>query len=73
MEDGTVNRDFKKTKTREQVTAAFQDFVKGNKDVLVSVSPHACAQTHRNLMLFMAQIKRKSLGTPAVLFANHFA
>ncbi|XP_056872493.1 inositol-trisphosphate 3-kinase B isoform X1 [Takifugu flavidus] len=36
MEDGTVNRDFKKTKTREQVTAAFQDFVKGNKDVLKS-------------------------------------
>ncbi|XP_010768906.1 inositol-trisphosphate 3-kinase B isoform X2 [Notothenia coriiceps] len=33
-EDGTVNRDFKKTKTREQVTAAFHDFVKGNKDVL---------------------------------------
>lgn len=36
-EDGTVNRDFKKTKTREQVTTAFQDFVKGNKDILVSV------------------------------------
>lgn len=35
-EDGTVNRDFKKTKTREQVTAAFEDFVKGNKDTLVS-------------------------------------
>lgn len=33
-EDGTVNRDFKKTKTREQVTLAFQDFVKGNKDIL---------------------------------------
>ncbi|XP_041832108.1 inositol-trisphosphate 3-kinase B isoform X2 [Melanotaenia boesemani] len=33
-EDGTVNRDFKKTKTREQVTAAFHDFVKGNKDIL---------------------------------------
>ncbi|XP_028295545.1 inositol-trisphosphate 3-kinase B [Gouania willdenowi] len=33
-EDGTVNRDFKKTKTREQLTAAFEDFVKGNKDVL---------------------------------------
>ncbi|KAM9840038.1 inositol-trisphosphate 3-kinase A [Aulostomus maculatus] len=33
-EDGTVNRDFKKTKTREQVTTAFQDFVKGNKDIL---------------------------------------
>ncbi|XP_074541289.1 inositol-trisphosphate 3-kinase A-like isoform X2 [Halichoeres trimaculatus] len=33
-EDGTVNRDFKKTKTREQVSAAFQDFVKGNKDIL---------------------------------------
>uniref|UniRef100_A0A8C5ND01 Kinase n=1 Tax=Gouania willdenowi TaxID=441366 RepID=A0A8C5ND01_GOUWI len=31
-EDGTVNRDFKKTKTREQLTAAFEDFVKGNKD-----------------------------------------
>ncbi|XP_035534051.1 inositol-trisphosphate 3-kinase B isoform X2 [Morone saxatilis] len=35
-EDGTVNRDFKKTKTREQVTAAFHDFVKGNKDILTS-------------------------------------
>ncbi|TMS12399.1 Inositol-trisphosphate 3-kinase B [Larimichthys crocea] len=33
-EDGTVNRDFKKTKTREQVSAAFHDFVKGNKDIL---------------------------------------
>ncbi|XP_029965941.1 inositol-trisphosphate 3-kinase B isoform X2 [Salarias fasciatus] len=33
-EDGTVNRDFKKTKTREQVMVAFQDFVRGNKDVL---------------------------------------
>lgn len=33
-EDGTVNRDFKKTKTRDQVTVAFQDFVRGNKDVL---------------------------------------
>ncbi|KAM3603321.1 uncharacterized protein V6R79_020313 [Siganus canaliculatus] len=33
-EDGTVNRDFKKTKTRDQVTAAFHDFVKGNKDIL---------------------------------------
>lgn len=37
-EDGTVNRDFKKTKTREQVTEAFQDFVKGNKNILVSLS-----------------------------------
>uniref|UniRef100_A0A667ZUC9 Kinase n=1 Tax=Myripristis murdjan TaxID=586833 RepID=A0A667ZUC9_9TELE len=37
-EDGTVNRDFKKTKTREQVTTAFHDFVKGNNDILVSVS-----------------------------------
>ncbi|XP_044233242.1 inositol-trisphosphate 3-kinase B isoform X1 [Thunnus albacares] len=33
-EDGTVNRDFKKTKTREQVTGAFHDFVKGKKDIL---------------------------------------
>ncbi|XP_058469273.1 inositol-trisphosphate 3-kinase B isoform X2 [Solea solea] len=33
-EDGSVNRDFKKTKTREQVTLAFDDFVKGNKDTL---------------------------------------
>lgn len=32
-----MNRDFKKTKTREQVTTAFHDFVKGNKDILVSV------------------------------------
>ncbi|XP_062323130.1 inositol-trisphosphate 3-kinase B [Osmerus eperlanus] len=34
-EDGTVNRDFKKTKTREQVTGAFQDFVKGNHNILM--------------------------------------
>ncbi|KAM3860988.1 inositol-trisphosphate 3-kinase A-like [Diretmus argenteus] len=34
MEDGTVNRDFKKTKTREQVTLAFHDFVKGNNDIM---------------------------------------
>ncbi|XP_072296942.1 inositol-trisphosphate 3-kinase A isoform X2 [Eucyclogobius newberryi] len=33
-EDGTVNRDFKKTKTRAQLTVAFQDFVKGKKDIL---------------------------------------
>ncbi|XP_035278692.1 inositol-trisphosphate 3-kinase B [Anguilla anguilla] len=33
-EDGTVNRDFKKTKSREQVTEAFQDFVKGNENIL---------------------------------------
>nr|XP_057912238.1 inositol-trisphosphate 3-kinase B [Doryrhamphus excisus] len=35
-EDGTVNRDFKRTKTREQVMAAFHDFVKGNKDIVNS-------------------------------------
>ncbi|XP_062406364.1 inositol-trisphosphate 3-kinase B [Sardina pilchardus] len=35
-EDGTVNRDFKKTKSREQVTEAFHDFVKGNKNILTS-------------------------------------
>lgn len=75
MEDGTVNRDFKKTKTREQVTAAFQDFVKGNKDILVSVSPHVSTQTHthRNLMLFMTHRQGRSSGTPAAcLFANNF-
>ncbi|XP_048841549.1 inositol-trisphosphate 3-kinase B [Brienomyrus brachyistius] len=33
-EDGTVNRDFKKTKSREQVIEAFHDFVKGNKNIL---------------------------------------
>ncbi|XP_062857264.1 inositol-trisphosphate 3-kinase B [Trichomycterus rosablanca] len=33
-EDGTVYRDFKKTRTREQVTDAFQDLVKGNKNVV---------------------------------------
>ncbi|KAL4649189.1 inositol-trisphosphate 3-kinase B-like [Arapaima gigas] len=33
-EDGTVNRDFKKTKSREQVTEAFRDFVKGNENIL---------------------------------------
>ncbi|XP_066533492.1 inositol-trisphosphate 3-kinase B [Hoplias malabaricus] len=35
-EDGTVNRDFKKTKSREQVTEAFYDFVKGNMNILNS-------------------------------------
>ncbi|KAL6485943.1 hypothetical protein MHYP_G00053350 [Metynnis hypsauchen] len=35
-EDGTVNRDFKKTKSREQVTEAFHDFVKGNMNILNS-------------------------------------
>uniref|UniRef100_A0A4W4HMB3 Kinase n=1 Tax=Electrophorus electricus TaxID=8005 RepID=A0A4W4HMB3_ELEEL len=35
-EDGTVNRDFKKTKSREQVTEAFFDFVKGNLNILNS-------------------------------------
>ncbi|KAF7694314.1 inositol-trisphosphate 3-kinase B [Silurus meridionalis] len=33
-EDGTVNRDFKKTKTPEQLTEAFHDFLKGNKNIL---------------------------------------
>lgn len=35
-EDGSVNRDFKKTKTREQVTEAFREFTKGNPNILVS-------------------------------------
>ncbi|XP_036406365.1 inositol-trisphosphate 3-kinase B [Megalops cyprinoides] len=35
-EDGTVNRDFKKTKSKEQVTEAFRDFVKGNENILKS-------------------------------------
>ncbi|XP_048386259.2 inositol-trisphosphate 3-kinase B-like [Stegostoma tigrinum] len=33
-EDGTVNRDFKRTKTEEQVVVAFQEFTKGNRVVL---------------------------------------
>nr|XP_006118118.1 LOW QUALITY PROTEIN: inositol-trisphosphate 3-kinase B [Pelodiscus sinensis] len=33
-EDGTVNRDFKKTRTKEQVTEAFRGFTKGNRNVL---------------------------------------
>ncbi|KAI4893405.1 hypothetical protein NFI96_033620 [Prochilodus magdalenae] len=35
-EDGTVNRDFKKTKSREQVSEAFNDFVQGNMNILNS-------------------------------------
>ncbi|XP_025071996.1 inositol-trisphosphate 3-kinase B, partial [Alligator sinensis] len=35
-EDGTVNRDFKKTKTKEQVTEAFREFIKGNRNILNS-------------------------------------
>ncbi|XP_053315406.1 inositol-trisphosphate 3-kinase B [Spea bombifrons] len=35
-EDGTVNRDFKKTKTREQVKEAFRGFAKGNQIILKS-------------------------------------
>lgn len=38
-EDGSVNRDFKKTKTREQVTEAFREFTKGNRNILVSQPP----------------------------------
>uniref|UniRef100_A0A3P9PBR8 Kinase n=1 Tax=Poecilia reticulata TaxID=8081 RepID=A0A3P9PBR8_POERE len=33
-EDGTVNRDFKKTRTREQVVTAFHDFVRGDSEIL---------------------------------------
>lgn len=41
-----MNRDFKKTKTREQVTEAFREFTKGNQNILVSdaFSPSAPAQ-----------------------------
>ncbi|MGH0185732.1 UNVERIFIED_CONTAM: hypothetical protein FKN15_019144 [Acipenser sinensis] len=35
--DGTCNTNFKKTKHREQVQQAFEDFVEGNISVLVSV------------------------------------
>ncbi|GAB5583331.1 inositol hexakisphosphate kinase 2 isoform X1 [Prionailurus iriomotensis] len=35
-EDGSVNRDFKKTKTREQVTEAFREFTKGNHNILIA-------------------------------------
>lgn len=35
-EDGTVNRDFKKTRTKEQVMEAFSEFTRGNRNVLVS-------------------------------------
>lgn len=35
-EDGSVNRDFKKTKTREQVTEAFREFTKGNPNILIA-------------------------------------
>ncbi|CAM4649471.1 inositol-trisphosphate 3-kinase B isoform X2 [Lepidochelys kempii] len=33
-EDGSVNRDFKKTRTKEQVTEAFREFTKGNRNIL---------------------------------------
>ncbi|XP_061481006.1 inositol-trisphosphate 3-kinase B [Rhineura floridana] len=35
-EDGTVNRDFKKTRTKEQVMEAFREFTKGNHNILNS-------------------------------------
>ncbi|XP_075387653.1 inositol-trisphosphate 3-kinase B [Tenrec ecaudatus] len=35
-EDGSVNRDFKKTKTRAQVTEAFREFTKGNQNILIA-------------------------------------
>lgn len=47
-EDGTVNRDFKRTKTREQVMAAFRDFVKGDKDILVSGPGNRKPQSESN-------------------------
>lgn len=36
-----MNRDFKKTKTREQVIEAFREFTKGNPNILVSRVPLA--------------------------------
>lgn len=36
-----MNRDFKKTKTREQVIEAFREFTKGNPNILVSQVPPA--------------------------------
>ncbi|EPQ16365.1 Inositol-trisphosphate 3-kinase B [Myotis brandtii] len=44
-EDGSVNRDFKKTKTREQVTEAFREFTKGNPNVLWPRRPHNAQPT----------------------------
>lgn len=41
-EDGTVNRDFKKTRTKEQVTEAFREFTRGNRNVLVSGGCWGC-------------------------------
>ncbi|KAG8511817.1 Inositol-trisphosphate 3-kinase B [Galemys pyrenaicus] len=41
-EDGSVNRDFKKTKTREQVTEAFREFTKDNQNILTA-GPSAVA------------------------------
>ncbi|KAG8559270.1 hypothetical protein GDO81_017287 [Engystomops pustulosus] len=35
-EDGSVNKDFKKTKSREQVMAAFREFTKANANILKS-------------------------------------
>ncbi|XP_009876483.1 PREDICTED: inositol-trisphosphate 3-kinase B-like, partial [Apaloderma vittatum] len=35
-EDGTVNRDFKKTRTKDQVMEAFREFTRGNRNVLNS-------------------------------------
>ncbi|XP_069879323.1 inositol-trisphosphate 3-kinase B [Dipodomys merriami] len=35
-EDGSVNRDFKKTKTKEQVTEAFREFTQGDHRILVA-------------------------------------
>lgn len=35
-EDGTVNRDFKKTKSPEQIKTAFRDFTQGNSKILKS-------------------------------------
>ncbi|XP_041131338.1 inositol-trisphosphate 3-kinase A-like [Polyodon spathula] len=33
-EDGTCSTDFKRTKTQEQVTLVFRDFVEGNKRIM---------------------------------------
>lgn len=39
--DGTCNTNFKKTKHREQVMQALEDFVGGNTQILVSRSDHS--------------------------------
>lgn len=48
-----MNRDFKKTRTKEQVMEAFREFTKGNCNILVSHNSMFC----KGARVFLFEVK----------------